>query len=87
MLSNLNDSHHPSRQETPTYGLHPQDCPDCICSHQTNNFHVLQLLPFYRLYFVIQQLSREHFILLILLSCKFNNFVTLAKHKFKTPCR
>jgi len=37
----------------------------CVCGHQTNNFHVLSLLTFYRLYFVIQQRSREHFSLLI----------------------
>jgi len=42
-------------------------------------------LDFYRFYFFIQQKTREHFNLLILLSSNFNNFVTLAKHKFKTP--
>jgi len=41
MQSTLKNSNHPSIQETPTFGLHPQDCPDCIYSHQTNNFHVL----------------------------------------------
>jgi len=47
--------------------------------------HVLYLFTFYRLYFIIQQRSREHCSLLILLSCNFNNFVTLAKCKVKTP--
>jgi hypothetical protein len=42
---------------------------------------------FYRLHFIIQQRSREHFNLLILLRCKFNNFVTLAQYKDKTPWR
>jgi len=60
---------------------------DCMCSHQANIFHVLQLWMFYRLYFIIQQRSREHFNLLIVLSCTFNNFVTLAKYKFQTPWR
>jgi len=36
---------------------------------------------------MFQQRSREHFNLLILFSSKFNNFVTLAKHKVKTPYR
>jgi hypothetical protein len=39
---------------------------------------------FYRLYFIIQQRSHEHFNLVILLSCNFNNFVTLAKNLVKT---
>ena len=42
------------------------------------------------LYFIIQQWSCEHFNLLILLSCNFNNFnnfVTLTKYKVKTPWR
>jgi hypothetical protein len=39
------------------------------------------------LYFIVQQRSRGHFNLLILLSCNFNNFVTLTKHKFRTPWR
>ena len=42
------------------------------------------ILTFYRLHFIIQQQSSEHFNLLILLSCNFNNFVTLTKHKVKT---
>jgi len=37
--------------------------------------------------FYHSQWSREHFNLLILLSCNFNNFVTWAKYKFKTPWR
>jgi len=52
---------------------------------KANNFHMLQLLKFYRLYFIIQQQSHEHFYLLIVLSCNFNNFVTLEKHNVKTP--
>jgi len=32
---------------------------ECTCSHQANSFHVLKLLTFYRLYFIIQQRSRE----------------------------
>jgi hypothetical protein len=39
--------HHPKKQETPAQGLQPQDSPDCTCSHQTYNFHVLKLLMFY----------------------------------------
>ena len=34
------------------------------------------------MYFIIQQRSREHFNLLILLRFKFNNFVALAKQNF-----
>jgi len=52
---------------------------------KANTFHMLQLLKFYRLYFIIQQQSHEHFNLLILLSYNFNNFVTLEKHNIKTP--
>ena len=40
--------------------------------------------------FFIRQRSRDHFNLLILLSCNCNNlnkFVTVAKHKVKTVCR
>ena len=37
------------------------------------------------MYFIIQQQSREHFNLLILLSSNFNNFVTLTKRNVKTP--
>jgi len=42
------------------------------------------------LYFIIQQQTLEHFNLLILLRCNFNNFnnlVILAKYKVKTPWR
>jgi len=35
------------------------------------------------MHFIIHQRSREHFNLLILLSCNFHNFVTLAKRKGK----
>ena len=49
------------------------------------NFHVLKLLRFYTLYFMVQHRSREHFNVLNLLSCNFNNSVTSAKHKVKTP--
>jgi hypothetical protein len=30
-----------------TAGLHPQECPDCICGRQMNNFHMLQLSDYY----------------------------------------
>ena len=55
-------------QQTPTYGLHPSDCPHCTRGHQTNKCHVLYLLTFYRLYCSV--------ILKI--------FVILPKHKVKT---
>jgi hypothetical protein len=44
----------------------------------------LKLLKFCRWYFISQQLLREHYNQLILLSCNFNNFETSEKHKFKT---
>ena len=44
-------------------------------------------MTFYLLYFIIQQWSREHFNLLILSSCNFNNYVTLAKNKIETLWR
>ena len=34
---------------------------------------------------IIQQRSHEHFNLLILLSCNFNNFVTLASRRLRLP--
>jgi len=40
-----------------------------------------------RVYFIIQQRSRKHFNLLILLSCNLNNFVALAKYKNRTSWR
>ena len=40
---------------------------------------------FYVLYFIIQQRRSEHFNLLILLSCNFNNFVTLASTRLRPP--
>ena len=51
--------------------------------------HLVQFIihMFYRLYFIIQQQSCEHCNLLILLSCNFNNFVTLAKYKVQTSWR
>jgi len=45
------------------------------------------LWAFYRLYFITQQRSRDHFNLLLLLSCNFKNFVTLAKPTVKTVWR
>ena len=44
---------------------------------------MLQLLTFHRLYFIIQQRSREYFNVLILLSCNFKNFVSVAKYTVK----
>jgi len=43
------------------------------------HFELSTVITFYTLYFTVQQRSREHFNLLILLSCNFDNFVTLAK--------
>jgi len=39
------------------------------------------------LYFIIQHRTCENFNPQILLSCNFNNFVTLTKHKLKIPWR
>jgi len=80
-------SHHLSIQRNTNIGITPISCPDCISSHQANNLRVLKLWTFYRLHFIIQQRSREHFNLLISVSCNFNNFVTSAKYKFKTSWR
>ena len=56
-----------------------------------NIFHVLLVLfIWFTIFpdFIIQQRSREHFNLLLLLSRNFNkcnNFVTLTEHKVKNP--
>ena len=49
-----------------------------------NNFHVLLTLFTDRSLSFNKDHICKHFNRLILLSCKFNNFVTLAKHKLKS---
>jgi hypothetical protein len=51
---------------------------------QTNNLYINNIL-YIDMYFIIQQRSSEHFNILILLRCNFNNFVTLSKYKVYTP--
>ena len=73
----------PSVQETPTYGLHR------LYMRPPNKqlTHVI-IIRFCRLYVIIQHRSREHFNLLILLSCNFNNlnnFVTLSSTSLRLP--
>ena len=55
--------------------------PDCTCSHQANSCQMLWLLTFCSLYFISQQRSREHFNLLILLSCDFNYFISQQRSR------
>ena len=62
--------HHTRIQETPTYGLHLQDSPHCICIYQETtstfcNYSIWEPTKFYRVYFII---NYKHFYLLILLS-------------------